>query len=102
MEEFQLLEDGPERLRARGPLTFESAGAALELGERALGGRSSCRVDLSGVSEGDSAGLAVLVEWLADAAHHGSTLVYESVPAQILAIARISGLEALFVGDGPA
>ena len=102
MTSFELQEDGPERLRAHGPLTFESAGAALELGERMLGGRSSCRIDLSGVSEGDSAGLAVLVEWLADAARHGCTLVYESVPAQILAIAKISGLEVLFVNDEAA
>jgi phospholipid transport system transporter-binding protein len=100
MQGFELQQaDGTGRLRARGPLTFETAAAALELGEGALRGLTACRMDLSGVSEGDSAGLAVLVEWLADAARRGGTLVYESVPAQILAVARISGLEGMFEAD---
>jgi phospholipid transport system transporter-binding protein len=56
-------------------------------------------IDLSGVTAGDSAGLAVLVEWLSAARARGATLRYEAVPAQILAIARISDLEALLLGQ---
>jgi phospholipid transport system transporter-binding protein len=49
------------------------------------------------VQSGDSAGIAVLIEWLATAQARGTTLRYENVPAQMLAIARISDLEDLLL-----
>jgi ABC-type transporter Mla MlaB component len=49
------------------------------------------------MSEADSAGLGVLVEWLATAKRRGSTIRYECIPAQILAVARISDLESLLI-----
>jgi ABC-type transporter Mla MlaB component len=41
----------------------------------------------------------VLVEWLAAAQGRGAALAYESVPAQLLAIARISELDGLLLGQ---
>jgi phospholipid transport system transporter-binding protein len=58
-------------------------------------------IDLSGVTAGDSAGLAVLVEWMSAARARGASVRYASVPAQIVAIARISDLEGLLL-DQPA
>ena len=52
-------------------------------------------MDLSQVSSGDSAGLAVLIEWLAAARARKVRLRYTSVPTQILAVARISDIEEL-------
>jgi len=40
----------------------------------------------------------VLVDWLASAKARGSSLGYEGIPAQMLAIARISNLEDLLLG----
>jgi len=60
---------------------------------------ASCTIDLSRVAEADSAGLAVLVEWLATAKSRGTVIRYEGIPAQILAVARISDLESLLT-DG--
>jgi phospholipid transport system transporter-binding protein len=54
---------------------------------------------LSRVTEADSAGLAVLVEWLATARVRGAKIRYQCIPAQILAVARISDLESLLL-DG--
>ena len=51
--------------------------------------------DLTRVTSGDSAGLAVLIEWLAEARARGVRLRYVGVPAQILAVARISDIEGL-------
>lgn len=84
------------RLAARGELGYPTAADALKAGLRLIGG-GSCTIDLAGVSESDSAGLAVLIEWLAQAARQGTTLRYENVPAQILAIARISDVQDLLV-----
>ncbi len=63
----------------------------------AMGGSGEQVIDLSGVTEGDSAGVAVLVELVSVAAASGMGLRYENVPAQMLAIARISDLEDLLL-----
>jgi len=57
-------------------------------------------VDLAGITSGDSAGLAVLVEWMSAARARGGSVRYEAVPGQILAIARISDLEELLLDQG--
>ena len=85
----------PGRLRVRGELDFDSAPAALSRGLELLGDAQDCEIDLSGLSSGDSAGLAVLIEWVASARRRGATLRYTGVPAQMRAIARISALEEL-------
>jgi phospholipid transport system transporter-binding protein len=52
-------------------------------------------VDLGQVRSGDSAGLAVLLEWLASAQRSGTSLDYENIPPQMLAIARISEIDKM-------
>ena len=89
----------PGRLAVRGELDFDTAPAALTRGLALLGSAAECEIDLSALSSGDSAGLAVLIEWLASARRRGAKLRYTGVPAQMRAIARISDLEDLL---GPA
>lgn len=96
---FTIEADGPERLRAHGELDFGTAAVALQAGLALLPRGGRCTVDLAGVTSADSAGLAVLVEWLAAAAERGGSLAFESVPAQLRAIARISDLEPLLLGQ---
>ncbi len=96
---FSIEADGPGRLLAKGELDFDTAAAALRSGSAALAQGSAWTVDLAGVTAGDSAGVAVLVEWLSVAAARGATLRYESVPQQMLAIARISDLEDLLISQ---
>ena len=96
---FSIEAAGPERLRARGQLDFGTAAEALPAGLALLPRDGRCTVDLAGVTSADSAGLAVLVEWLAVAAERGGSLSFESVPSQLRAIARISDLETLLLGQ---
>jgi phospholipid transport system transporter-binding protein len=91
---FHIAAAGPARLEARGDLGFGTAAEALAAG-LALLGPGDWVVDLSGVASADSAGLAVLVEWLAAVNERGGTLRFASVPEQLVAIARISDLERL-------
>jgi phospholipid transport system transporter-binding protein len=95
--EIQRVADG--RLEASGALDFESAGRALPAGLALIEQGKPCTIDLSRVTEADSAGLAVLVEWLATARVRGAKIRYQCIPAQILAVARISDLESLLL-DG--
>jgi len=94
---FAIERIAPDRLRASGELGFATAAQALREGIEQIGRDGEHVVDLSGVTAGDSAGVAVLVEWISAAAAMGMGLRYENVPAQMLAIARISDLEDLLV-----
>lgn len=96
---FRIEQAGPERLRASGELDFATAAAALAAGDVLLATGPRWTVDLSGVTSGDSAGVAVLLEWLSSAAARGATLRFESIPGQMQAIARISELQDLLLSQ---
>jgi phospholipid transport system transporter-binding protein len=96
---FHIERVGDGRLAASGELGFGTAAAALAAGLELIEAGGRWAVDLGGITAGDSAGLAVLVEWLSAAQARGATLVYRNVPAQILAIARISDLEKLLLAQ---
>ena len=95
MSDCSIDSPAPGHLTVRGDLDFDNAPAALAHGFALLGDAKECEIDLSGLRSGDSAGLAVLIEWLSSALRRGATLRYTGVPAQMRAIARISELEDL-------
>jgi len=99
VDQFSIQRVADGRLEASGVLGYVTAGRALPAGLALIPKGSTCTIDLSRVTEADSAGLAVLVEWLATAKSRGTVIHYESIPAQILAVARISDLESLLT-DG--
>ena len=96
---FRIEPAGAGRLAASGELGFGTAAAALAAGLPLIRPGEPCTIDLGGITAGDSAGLAVLVEWLSAAQAGGTTLSYERVPPQILAIARISDLDGLLTAQ---
>lgn len=58
---------------------------------------SDVRIDLSGITESDSAGLALLLEWLRLAKQRNVQVQFANVPTQVAALARISEVEALIL-----
>jgi phospholipid transport system transporter-binding protein len=99
MDHFSIQRVADGRLEATGVLGYVTAGRALPAGLALIPRDSTCTINLSRVTEADSAGLAVLVEWLATAKSRGTVIHYQCIPAQILAVARISELESLLT-DG--
>jgi phospholipid transport system transporter-binding protein len=97
MSRFDIQRAADGRLVASGALEFGTAVQALRAGLALIEKHADCTIDLSRVSDADSAGLAVLVEWLATARLRGTAIRYEGIPAQILAVARISDLEDLLM-----
>ncbi len=91
-----LQDDG--RALVTGVLGSETVGALLTSGSAAIVGGRARVVDLSGVTGGDSAGLALLVEWLSVARGAGRDLRYENIPQQMQQLARLSDLEELLLG----
>ncbi len=78
-----------------GELSFETVPDAWRDTQNLFAAREVLRFDLAGISRADSAGIALLIEWLRLARQRGARVSFEHVPAQILAIARVTGLEAL-------
>ncbi len=60
---------------------------------------SDVHIDLGGVTESDSAGLALLLEWLRLAKQRNVKVQFANVPRQVAALARISEVEALILPD---
>jgi phospholipid transport system transporter-binding protein len=94
---FRLVATGSGRYEAAGALTFATARRARELGERLLKGAdgAALEIDCAGVTASDSAGLAVLIDWLGTARHAGARLRYSHLPAGLNALASISEVEEL-------
>lgn len=85
-----------------GDLVFASVTRVLGQIEPLLDGaeKSPLVIDLSGVEDVDSAGLALLLEVLERARHHGVPLRIRSLPESLLGIARLSNVEKLLLAEG--
>lgn len=55
--------------------------------------------DLAGVRRVDSAGLALLLEWLREARRRGKEILFQNIPGQLAAIAKVSGLNGILPGE---
>ncbi|MFM8333463.1 MAG: lipid asymmetry maintenance protein MlaB, partial [Candidatus Methylumidiphilus sp.] len=55
--------------------------------------------DLAGVAKADSAGLALLLEWLGQAADADVELHYANLPRQLLAMAHVAGVDEILLID---
>jgi phospholipid transport system transporter-binding protein len=78
-------------------MTFATAAALHSAGLAAFAGTGdpALELDCGGVSSADSAGLAVLVDWLGWARRSGRTLRLHALPPKLLDLARISELDEL-------
>jgi phospholipid transport system transporter-binding protein len=85
------------RIVVSGELTFATAREARQVGTLVLEGSraSSLVIDCAGVTRGDSAGLAVLLDWLAWARRKSKPVRLENLPASLVAIAKISEVDGL-------
>ncbi len=94
---FEFGATGPARFAVRGAMTFGTAARLHAAGLAALGSSREPKLELdcAAVVEADSAGLAVLVDWLAWARASGRVLQLRNLPGKLLDIARISELDEL-------
>lgn len=84
---------GGGRFALRGWLSYRTARAALEKGASVFADTQVIKVDLSGVTDADSAGLALLIEWVSWARAQHREIRFFELPAEIRAIARICEVE---------
>ena len=90
------LQEG-ERSRVNGVLHFTTVTTLLSEGSAAIGSGRAAIIDLAGVKDSDSSGLALLIEWLSIARASSRDLRYENIPAQLQQLARLSEVEELLM-----
>jgi phospholipid transport system transporter-binding protein len=88
------LQEG-ERSRVNGVLHFTTVTTLLSVGSEAIGNGRAAVIDLAGVKDSDSSGLALLIEWLSIARASSRSLRYENIPTQLQQLARLSEVEEL-------
>ena len=91
---FESLEG--QRSRVLGSLEFATVAKLLPLGTSAIENGHASVIDLAGVTDSDSSGLALLIEWLSVAKGSRRSLRYENMPAQLHQLAGLSEVEGLF------
>lgn len=93
--DFQLIDQGGGRFSLEGAMTFETVAAILRKGEKMFDSHTRLEVDLAGVTDSDSAGLALLLEWITWANHTVREIRFSNMPARIEAIAKTTEVDHL-------
>lgn len=96
---FSLADLGAGRFELSGDMSFETAEQILQSSVKLFRQQESVAVDLGAVQKTDSAGLALLLEWLAQAQRKGTALRFENVPAKLHAIAETAEVDDFLTGD---
>ncbi|MGA8277914.1 MAG: STAS domain-containing protein [Rhodanobacteraceae bacterium] len=86
---------GDGGVRITGALGFANAGALLPRGIAFTSRGQTTNVDLSGLTDADSATLALLLAWSARATQVGARLRYRGAPDGLRALARLAEVEPL-------
>ena len=84
---------GGGRFALRGVFGFTTVTAILERSHELFDDVSVIKVDFSGVSEADSAGLALMLEWVSWARTARREMRFFDIPSQIQAVAQISEVD---------
>ena len=95
MSDFELSDLGDGRFALTGEMSFETAERILHASEEPFEQHTRIEVDLSGVQKSDSAGLALLLEWITWANHTVREIHFTKTPERILAIAKTTEVDHL-------
>jgi phospholipid transport system transporter-binding protein len=93
---------GNGRFKVSGRLNSSSVVAVLKESRSHFAESKAIDIDLSGVTESDSSGLALLLEWLRLSRIAERSIQFQNLPPQINALARISEVEDLVMPNGGA
>lgn len=92
MSSAALLRNGPAHFVVEGVLDFTSVAPLVAMGERLFPGEGRLDIDLRGVSTANSAGLALLIEWLDLARRRNLSLRFRNLPESLRRLAALTNL----------
>ena len=95
MGKFNLEDKGDGQFLLSGEMTFANVGEILGMSLEKFNEHDRIVVDLSGVTDTDSAGLALLLEWITWANHNIHEIQFLKIPEKIDAIAKTTEVDGL-------
>ncbi len=95
MGEFTLEDRGDGHFALAGEMSFDTAEQILRVSEGLFEDHTRLEIDLSGVTMSDSAGLALLLEWITWANHTVREIRFSGMPDRVLAIAKTTDVDEL-------
>lgn len=97
MSSFELNQTADGAFELIGEMSFETAAQILKSSERGFAQHAETQVNLSQVAKADSAGLALLLEWKAQAKSRNALIRFVAVPESLLAIAKTTEVSDLII-----
>ena len=95
MTDFAFRDLGDGRFELSGAMSFETADRILRESAAVLGRYEEVQIDFSGVTDADSAGLALLIEWKSWGARRNLNVRFDALPRSIEAMAKMTDVEHL-------
>lgn len=95
MADYELQDKGDGRFALLGEMTFDTAERILKQCEAPFEEHTQLEIDLSGVTASDSAGLALLLEWVTWANHTVREVRFTGLPERVMAIAKTTEVDRL-------
>jgi len=93
VSQLNIIKQGPRHFVIDGDLTFATIDKQTLKSFVFLKSASEVTIDLSGVANTDSAGLALMIEWIKYARHNRTQLSFKNIPEQLLNLAKLSGFD---------
>jgi phospholipid transport system transporter-binding protein len=90
-------------VKVAGALTFQTVPDFLARSKDWMGGgNGAATIDLGEVTRADSAGVALLLEWLRLARDHGREVRFVNAPEQLRHLIQVNGLTQILLGEETA
>lgn len=94
MSKLTIIDQGGGVFLIDGDLTFASIDKKTVTSFDFLNTTKLATIDFSRVTCTDSAGLALMIEWIKYTRHHRIQLHFKNIPAQLRNLAKLSGFDA--------
>lgn len=93
MSRLNIIEKHPGHFIVEGSLTFSSIDKKTVKSLQLVNSKNPVCVDLQNVETTDSAGLALMVEWIKQSKQANQPLTFKHIPQQLQALAKLSGFD---------
>ncbi|HEY8037257.1 MAG TPA: STAS domain-containing protein [Methylobacter sp.] len=93
MSRLNIIRESAGQFVIDGDLTFATIDKQTLKSFSFLKGAKEITIDLGRVSSTDSAGLALMIEWIKYSRHNRTQIAFKNIPEQLLNLAKLSGFD---------
>ena len=93
MTKLSIIDQGAGNFIIDGDLTFSTIDKQTVKAVAFLTSSKHITIDLGRVACTDSAGLALMIEWIKYTRHHRIQIAFKNIPEQLLNLAKLSGFD---------